>query len=125
MVLATGLILALCTLNDLDPIIRWHFSAGGCRPCLEKQLELMETFFRPGDQITIFTLAGEKNNLADLRGELGRKFPDAAIELRAAKGFSGVGWTFEDPHAGERISFTSMKGGYNGWRARQLLKLIR
>lgn len=120
--MATLLNLYLLCFPQIDPTIDWHFNSRACEACIDAQLQIMETWYRPTDTIHIYGLPKAWAKDDPTYQKIAKKFK--APKISGDRNL-GVGWSFKDPVTGEAIHFQANKGSYNQWRAQEILKLLR
>lgn len=100
--------------------VTWYFNLPSCDACRERQVRLMELYFKEGDFVVI---NGEKG-----RSQLEQKITEVVGTFKSSKSdtcLNGTGFIWEDKSTGESLSYNSQKGMYNLLRARVILDTFR
>ena len=126
MALMASVILSLALSYDLEPKVQWVFSVKACEFCNGKQIEIMERFYQPGDQILIADGDHGRSAANQIESRLKALFPKILIKRQTSPFGTGVtGWIWSDAFTGESISYQSKAGKYGEMRARAILALFR
>lgn len=112
--------------ETLNPFVTWVFSTDACISCSTTQLEVMDHFLEPGDQIVISDPTRDSTQRKTLHQMIQSKFPKDVILISPSRR-QGImtGWIWMDPVTGEEVVFKSKDQHYNALRANSLLAVFR